>query len=73
MQSSADVLKADEATAERAKVLVRFGLTERQARFLATVMLHSGVFVGRQAPRSLRSPTGRRSTTSSKNSSPGSS
>jgi hypothetical protein len=25
-----------------------FGLTERQARFLATVMLHSGVFVGRQ-------------------------
>ena len=48
MQSSADVLRADQATTERAKVLVPFGLTERQARFLATVMLHSGVFVGRQ-------------------------
>ena len=24
------------------------GLTERQTRFLVTVMLHSGVFVGRQ-------------------------
>jgi hypothetical protein len=40
--------KADEATTERAKVLLPFGFTERQARFLATVMLHSGVFVGRQ-------------------------
>jgi hypothetical protein len=25
-----------------------FGVTDRQSRFLATVMLHSGVFVGRQ-------------------------
>jgi hypothetical protein len=33
---------------ELVKVLVRFGLTERQAGFLATVMLHSGVFAGRQ-------------------------
>ena len=48
MQSSSNVLKADEATTERAKVLLPFGFTERQARFLATVMLHSGVFVGRQ-------------------------
>jgi hypothetical protein len=48
MQSSADVLSADQATTERAKALVPFGLTERQARFLVTVMLHSGVFVGRQ-------------------------
>src|SRR5512134_3515406 len=48
MQSSTDVFKADPATEERVKVLVPFGLTERQARFLATVMLHSGVFVGRQ-------------------------
>jgi hypothetical protein len=48
MQSSADVLRVDQATTERVKVLVAFGLTERQARFLATVMLHSGVFVGRQ-------------------------
>jgi hypothetical protein len=42
------VLKADEATTERAKVLLPFGFTARQAHFLATVMLHSGVFVGRQ-------------------------
>lgn len=48
MQSSADVLKAEPATTERVKVLVPFGFTERQARFLANVMLHSGVFVGRQ-------------------------
>jgi hypothetical protein len=33
---------------ELVKVLVRFGLTERQAGFLPIVMLHSGVFVGRQ-------------------------
>jgi hypothetical protein len=48
MQSSADVLRCDQVTTERAKALVPFGLTERQARFLVTVMLHSGVFVGRQ-------------------------
>ena len=49
MHSSADVLGANTATTERAKVLVPFDLTERQARFLATtVMFHSGVFVGRQ-------------------------
>jgi hypothetical protein len=47
MQSSAD-LRSDQATTERAKVLAPFSLTKRQARFLATVMLHSGVFVGRQ-------------------------
>ena len=33
---------------ELVKILVRSGLTERQAGFLATVILHSGVFVGRQ-------------------------
>ena len=48
MRSSADVPKVDTATIERVDVLVPFGLTERQAGFLATVMLHSGVFVGRQ-------------------------
>jgi hypothetical protein len=47
MQPS-DELRADPATSERAKVLIPFGFTERQGRFLATVMLHSGVFVGRQ-------------------------
>jgi hypothetical protein len=48
MQSSAGTFTADQATSEQAKVLVPFGLTERQARFLATVTLHAGVFVGRQ-------------------------
>ena len=48
MQSSADVLNADQATTERGELLVPFGLKERHARFLATVILHSGVFVGRQ-------------------------
>jgi hypothetical protein len=43
-----DVLRGGQTTSERVKVLVPFGFTERQARFLATVMLHSGVFVGRQ-------------------------
>lgn len=33
---------------DRVKAVVAFGLTDRQARFLVTVMLHSGVFVGRQ-------------------------
>jgi len=34
--------------AEGADALATAGLTPRQARFLVTVMLHSGVFVGRQ-------------------------
>ena len=33
---------------ERVTAIVRFGFTERQARFLAIVMLHSGVCVPRQ-------------------------
>ena len=35
-------------TIELASAIASFGVTERQARFLVTVMLHSGVFVGRQ-------------------------
>jgi hypothetical protein len=35
-------------TTYRAKVIEVFGFSERQARFLVTVMLHSGVFVERQ-------------------------
>jgi hypothetical protein len=35
-------------TAEQAKMLMPFGFTERQARFLVLVLLHSGVFMGRQ-------------------------
>lgn len=34
--------------ADRLNAVASFGLTDRQARFLVTVMLHSGVFVGRQ-------------------------
>ena len=33
---------------ERAANLQPLGFTERQARFLVTVMLHSGVFIERQ-------------------------
>ncbi|MEK7992525.1 MAG: hypothetical protein AAB403_01860 [Planctomycetota bacterium] len=33
---------------ERVNAVASFGLTDRQARFLVAVMLHSGVFVGRQ-------------------------
>src|SRR5919198_2667582 len=35
-------------SAECDRPLASFGLTERQARFLVTVMRHAGVFVGRQ-------------------------
>jgi hypothetical protein len=35
-------------SADRIDAVASFGLTDRQARFLVTVMLHSGVFVGRQ-------------------------
>jgi hypothetical protein len=48
MHASADLPRANQATTERGKVLVPLGLTERQARFLAAVMVHSGLFVGRQ-------------------------
>ena len=33
------------APGQREAAIVRFGYTERQARFLATVMLHGGVCV----------------------------
>ena len=39
---------ADGPIVEGARTTTPFGLTDRQARFLVTVMLHSGVFVGRQ-------------------------
>ena len=38
----------DIANAERLNAIESFGFTERQARFLLTVLLHSGVFVERQ-------------------------
>ena len=49
MHVLANIPTADKATTERVRVSVPFGFTERQARFLATVMLHSGVLVGRRA------------------------
>ena len=38
----------DLANAERMQAIAAFGFTERQARFLLNVLLHSGVFVERQ-------------------------
>jgi hypothetical protein len=36
------------SNAERMEAVAAFGFTERQARFLLNVLLHSGVFVERQ-------------------------
>ena len=36
------------ANAERVEAVAAFGFTERQARFLVTVLLHAGVFLERQ-------------------------
>jgi hypothetical protein len=38
----------EQANAERVEAVAAFGFTERQARFLLNVLLHSGVFVERQ-------------------------
>ena len=38
----------DRLNYERANAVAAFGFSDRQARFMVTVMLHSGVFVGRQ-------------------------
>lgn len=38
----------DRLNNDRANSIAAFGFSDRQARFLVTVMLHSGVFVGRQ-------------------------
>ena len=42
------VSNADGLPVEAARTATPFGLTDRQSLFLLTVMLHSGVFVGRQ-------------------------
>jgi hypothetical protein len=39
---------ADSIREERVKAIAPFGFTERQARFLVTVLVHSGVFIERQ-------------------------
>ena len=55
----------------RVQAVIDFGFTERQARFLVTVMLHSGLCVPRQygaspAPRTAtRSPSSSTSSSSS--------
>ena len=38
----------EQITSDRVHAIEAFGFTERQARFLVTVMLHAGVFVERQ-------------------------
>ena len=38
----------DSIRSERLQALAAFGFTERQARFLVTVLIHSGVFIERQ-------------------------
>ena len=60
----------DLANAERVEAIAAFGFTERQARFLLNVLLHSGVFVERQVPAALLAlSTARRARTSSRRSS----
>jgi hypothetical protein len=50
----------EQITSDRVQAIEAFGFTERQARFLVTVMLHAGVFVERQYCASRTSSTGRR-------------
>ena len=38
----------EQANAERLEAVIAFGFSQRQARFLLNVLLHSGVFVERQ-------------------------
>ncbi|MEZ5417447.1 MAG: hypothetical protein R2708_08890 [Vicinamibacterales bacterium] len=45
------LLNFRDVVAERAACLVPLGFTERQSRFLTTVMAHSGVFLERQCCR----------------------
>jgi hypothetical protein len=48
MTSFPPVSNEDGLAFDRTRTVTPFGLTDRQALFLVTVMLHSGVFVGRQ-------------------------
>jgi hypothetical protein len=48
MPSFPPVSNEDGLAFERGRTVTPFGLTDRQALFLVTVMLHSGLFVGRQ-------------------------
>jgi hypothetical protein len=48
MYGSAPRELCDSTRPERVKAIEQFGFTERQARFLVNVLLHSGVFLERQ-------------------------
>jgi hypothetical protein len=48
MNASAPAELCDSIRPERVKAIEQFGFTERQARFLVNVLLHSGVFLERQ-------------------------
>jgi hypothetical protein len=48
MRPSLRASSADGLTVERARTITQFGLSDREGCFLATVMLYSSVFVGRQ-------------------------
>jgi hypothetical protein len=48
LPSAPDRWTIEQANAERLEAVAAFGFTERQARFLLNVLLHSGVFVERQ-------------------------
>lgn len=48
LPASPDRWDIDRLTEERAEAISAFGFTERQARFLVNVLIHSGVFVERQ-------------------------
>jgi hypothetical protein len=52
----------EEANAERLAAIAAFGFTERQAGFLLQVLLHAGVFVGRQYCRHAGIVHGQKST-----------
>ena len=46
--STTKTLDIGQSNDNRVNSVAAFGFTDRQARFLVTVMLHSGVFIGRQ-------------------------
>src|SRR5216684_1738698 len=48
LPSSSENWNIERLTTERTQAVAAFGFTERQARFLVEVMIHSGVFVERQ-------------------------
>jgi hypothetical protein len=60
MYAFASAELCDSIRPERVKAVAQFGFTERQARFLVDVLLHSGVFLERQYCRSAGLTHGRK-------------